>query len=145
MSRLKIKKAQSEKSTRVAIAVSDKNLDSLVDARFGRCPYFLIIEDKINEFEAIENMAGQSFRGAGITAAQMIANKGIKVVIAGNFGPNAINVLSNSGIRIFQGVSGITAEQAFNQYKEGKLKETTEIVKTPPGQNLDGCKKEDNG
>lgn len=110
---------------KIAIASSGRTLDALVDPRFGRCPYFLIVESETGGFEAIENTAGQAFRGAGISAAQMIANKNVKAVIAGNFGPNAFNVLSSSGIKIFGGVSGISAKEALAQYKEGKLKELT--------------------
>lgn len=102
---------------KIAIASSGKNLDSLVNARFGRCPCFLIIDSKTGEFEAIENTAGQAFRGAGVSAAQMIVNKGVKAVIAGNFGPNAINVLKTNGVKVFGGVLGITAKQALERYK----------------------------
>ena len=107
---------------KIAIAVSDKNLESVVDAHFGRCPYYLIVDTESNKFEAIENVARQAFHGAGISAAQMIANKGVGAVFAGNFGPKAVRVLSGIGIKIFA-VSGMTAEQALEQYKRGKLKE----------------------
>ena len=109
---------------KIAIATAGKTLDSLVDARFGRCPYFLIIDSNSKEFKAIENTAGQSFQGAGVSAAQMIVNKGVKAVIAGNFGPNAVHVLKNSNIKIFKGISGIMAKKALREYEEGKLKET---------------------
>jgi predicted Fe-Mo cluster-binding NifX family protein len=110
---------------KIAIASSGKNLKSPVNSRFGRCPYFLIVDSESDEFEAIENTATQAFRGAGISAAQMIANKGVKAIIAGNFGPNAVNVLSSSGIKIFGGVLGITAKEALDQFNEGKLQEVT--------------------
>lgn len=110
---------------KIAIAVSGATLESQVDPRFGRCPYFLIIDIKTDKLGVIKNTAGQTFRGAGISAAQMIANKGVKAVIAGNFGPNAINVLNSSDIKIFSGIFGIKAKKALEQYKEGKLQETT--------------------
>jgi len=106
----------------IAIAASGKTIDSLVDSRFGRCPYFLIIETKTNDFGVIKNTAGQAFRGAGISAAQMVADKEVKAVIAGNFGPKAVSVLSASGIEIFAGVSGLTVKQALEKYKDGELK-----------------------
>lgn len=108
----------------IAIASSGKNLTSPVDPRFGRCPYFLITDSKSKEFKVLENTAGQAFRGAGITAAQMIANKGIKVVIAGNFGPNAVNVLRASNIKIFPAF-GMSAKQALQKYRTGELTEIT--------------------
>lgn len=117
---------------KIAIATVGKTLDSPVDARFGRCPYFLIVDSKTDEFEAIENTAGQTFRGAGISAAQMIATKSVEVVMAGNFGPNAVNVLNSAGVKIFGGISGITAKEAFEQYKKGELKEMTATASQAP-------------
>lgn len=108
---------------KIAIASSGDNLESLVDARFGRCPYFLIVDSETGEFESFENKAGQSARGAGTSAAQVIADKKVGVVLAGNFGPNAVNVLSSSGIKIFAGISGISVKEALDQYKQGKLDE----------------------
>jgi predicted Fe-Mo cluster-binding NifX family protein len=119
---------------KIAVASSGKTLESLVDPRFGRCPYFLIIDSKTDESETLENKAGQAFQGAGISAAQMIANKGVKAVIAGNFGPNAVNVLTSAGIKIFGGVSGISAKKAIDQYKAGKIKEVT--TTTPFGMSM---------
>ena len=110
---------------KIAIASSGKDLDSQIDPRFGRCPYFLIVDSETEEFEAVENTAGQAARGAGISAAQVVANKGVGAVIAGNFGPNAVHVLSTSKIKIFGGVSGITAKEVVKKYKAGDLKETT--------------------
>ena len=106
----------------IAIAASGKTIDSLVDSRFGRCPYFLIIDSETEEFEVLKNTAGQAFQGAGISAAQMIANKKVKAVIAGNFGPKAASVLSASGIEIFAGVSDLTVKQALEKYKDGEFK-----------------------
>jgi len=107
---------------KIAIASLGKNLDSLVDVRFGRCPYFLIFDSKTKKIEVVENIAGKEFRGAGISAAQKIVDKGVKAVIAGNFGPNAINVLNSSGIEVFGGISDLTVNEALEMYKNGELK-----------------------
>lgn len=111
---------------KIAVSASGDNLDSMVDTRFGRCPYFIIVEterNKIKGHEAVENTGGQAMRGAGITAAQLVANKDVKVVISGNMGPNAFNVLSQSGIKIFTGVYGITVKEAVQSYLKGEFKE----------------------
>ena len=107
---------------KVAIASSGPTLKSKVDSRFGRCPYFLIINPKTNKSKVLKNIAGQSFQGAGISASQIIANKKVKAVIAGNFGPKAINVLNASGIKIFAGVFNLTIKQTLEKYKNGGLK-----------------------
>ena len=110
---------------KIAIASSGKKLDSRVDPRFGRCPYYLIVDSQSDELEVMENKAGQAFRGAGISAAQVVTSKGVKAVMAGNFGPNAFNVLSGAGIKIFFAV-GITVGEALKKFKENKLQEVKE-------------------
>ena len=108
---------------KICITSTGPNLDSPIDPRFGRCQYFLIVDEKGKLVKAIPNEAGQAMRGAGISAAQIAANKGIEVVITGNIGPNAYMVLTSSKIKIFSGVFNVSAKQAFEMYKKGKLKE----------------------
>jgi predicted Fe-Mo cluster-binding NifX family protein len=108
---------------KIAVASSGKDLNSPVDLRFGRCPYFLIGDIETGKFEGVENSAIQSFRGAGISAAQMVVNKGVKVVIAGNFGPNALNVFQTSGVKVFRVKTGVSVKEVIESYKAGRLEE----------------------
>jgi len=113
---------------KIAVSASGDNLDSNVDQRFGRCPYFIILETEGNEIKShkvINNQATEAMRGAGIQAAQTVANKGAEVVITGNIGPNAFNVLSQTGIKVVTGVSGKVGE-VVKKYLNGELKETTQ-------------------
>ena len=48
----------------------------------------------------IPNPGAQAGGGAGISAAQAIIDAGTDAVITGNCGPNAIGVLSQSGIKV---------------------------------------------
>ena len=119
---------------KIAVSASADNMDAMVDPRFGRCAYFIIVETEGNDVkssEAIENTGTQAMRGAGITAAQIVTNKGVEAVITGNIGPNAFGVLSQSGIKIFTGVVGISVKTAVEKYLKGELEETT--VPTGPG------------
>jgi predicted Fe-Mo cluster-binding NifX family protein len=75
-------------------------------------------------FEAIENTAATAAGGAGIQAAQTVANAGAKAVVTGNVGPNAFQTLSSLGLKIYTGASG-TVRQAVDQFKKGELKEST--------------------
>jgi predicted Fe-Mo cluster-binding NifX family protein len=134
MSRLKIEDARFKKPAKIAIASSGETLEAKVDARFGRCPYFLIVNTKTNKFEVLENTAGQAFQGAGISAAQMIVNKKVKAVLAGNFGPKAVYVLNNSGIKIFS-VSSVSVKEALAGYKKGDLKEV-DVAAAPFGMSV---------
>ncbi|MDO9580958.1 MAG: NifB/NifX family molybdenum-iron cluster-binding protein, partial [Bacteroidales bacterium] len=92
-------------------------LDAEVDPRFGRCQYFIIADTETMEFEAIDNASAPA-GGAGISAAQMIAGKGVEAVLTGNCGPNAYQVLSPAGIKVITGVSG-KVRDVIAEYKLG--------------------------
>jgi predicted Fe-Mo cluster-binding NifX family protein len=108
---------------KICITAVGPKLDSATDPRFGRCAYFLILDEKGKLLKAIPNKGVEAMRGAGVTAAQIVADQGVKIVITGNVGPNAYMVLTQSGTKIFPEAFNITAEQAFELYKQGKLKE----------------------
>jgi predicted Fe-Mo cluster-binding NifX family protein len=107
---------------KICVSSTANSLDAPVDLRFGRCPYFIIVDLETMQFEAIPNMASGAMGGAGIQAAQIIASKGAKVVITGNVGPNAFQALSAAGIKIITGVYG-TVREVVEKYKRGELKE----------------------
>jgi predicted Fe-Mo cluster-binding NifX family protein len=109
---------------KIAICSSGQDLDSPVNVRFGRCPYFLLVDEKNNQLEVLENIAGQAPHGAGVSAAQMVADQGVKAVLGVNFGPNAVNVLGAAGIKIYalpQEEAGLSVAQALEKYRAGKL------------------------
>lgn len=109
---------------KIAIASNGKTLKSQVDPRFGRCFYFLIVDSETEEFKVLTNTADSMPRGAGVSAAQLVVDQKVEAVIAGNFGPKAVNVLSQSGVNILP-VSGKTVKEALKDYREGKLKPAT--------------------
>jgi len=112
---------------KICITSSGPNLDSFIDPRFGRCLYFIFVDDKNpDKFEAIQNTGVSAMRGAGITAAQIVVDKKAEIVISGNFGPNAFEVLSASGVKILRAKTGIKAREALEAFKQGQLSEMTQ-------------------
>ena len=109
---------------KICISASSNSLDANVDSRFGRCPYFVIVDSETMEFEVVSNDSTNAAHGAGIQAAQTVVNSGCNVVITGNVGPNAFKVLAATGIKVLTGVSG-SIKEAIEKYKKGELQETT--------------------
>ena len=105
---------------RIAVSASGPTLDAEVDPRFGRCRYFIIVDPDNMEFEALKNSGVQAGGGAEIGTAQTIAVKGVEVVLTGNCGPNAFQVLFTAGIKVRTGVSGKVQDTAHD-YKVGSL------------------------
>jgi predicted Fe-Mo cluster-binding NifX family protein len=110
---------------KIAVSAMQPSLDADIDPRFGRCLYFLIIDPDTMQFEALENSGAMAGGGAGISTAQMIAGKGVEVVLTGNCGPNAYEVLSAAGIKVFTGVAG-KVQDAIAGYKLGKFKASSQ-------------------
>jgi predicted Fe-Mo cluster-binding NifX family protein len=108
---------------KICVTSQGDNLDSQVDPRFGRCPYFIFIDTENLEFEAIENPGIQAFGGAGVQSGQLVAGKQVKAVLTGNVGPNAFQTLQAAGVEIITGVAG-TVKETIEKYKKGELKST---------------------
>jgi predicted Fe-Mo cluster-binding NifX family protein len=105
---------------KIAISANGSTLDAELDPRFGRCQYFIIADPETMEFEAVDNASAMAAGGAGISAAQMVASKGVGVVLTGSCGPNAYQVLSSAGIQVINGVSG-KVKSVIEDYRSGKF------------------------
>jgi predicted Fe-Mo cluster-binding NifX family protein len=109
---------------RIAISSTGPNLEAEVDPRFGRCQYFVIVDSETKQFEVLDNQAAMTRGGAGIKAAQMVANSGVGAVITGHLGPKAADTLVAAALKTYLGASG-TVGEALQQYIDGKLKEAS--------------------
>ena len=105
---------------KLGLPASGKEMDSFIDSRFGRCQYFIVVDQETLNLEAAENPFKSTDRGAGIQAAQWIADQGVKMVLATTIGPNALKVLKRAGITVITGVNGEIREVVEN-YRTGRL------------------------
>jgi len=106
---------------KICLTSTGNTLDAQIDPRFGRCSYLIILDSETMQFEAIPNMAAGATGGAGIQAAQTIANKGVKLLVTADVGPKAFQALSAAGIEIVTGSFG-TVRNAVEKFKRGELK-----------------------
>jgi len=111
---------------RLAIPSSGKDLSAVVDPRFGRCDYFTIVDSETLYLETIENPFTTSNDGAGIKSAKLLADQGVDVVLAGNIGPNALEILKAAGIAVITGANG-EISRAVEDYRSGKLEASPTI------------------
>jgi len=94
-------------------------MDAAVEPQFGRCSYFLLVDTGEEKFEAVRN-TNTSSGNAGVQAAEMIAAKGVKVLLTGKCGPSASEALAAAGIQVVPGCSG-TVRAVVRQFKAGQL------------------------
>jgi predicted Fe-Mo cluster-binding NifX family protein len=112
---------------KIAVTSTGPTLNDAVEPRFGRCAYFLIIDPDTMEFEALPNPNITLGGGAGIQSAQLMADKGVSVVLTGNCGPNAFQTFGAAGIQVITSVNG-QVHQAVQQYTAGTLAATTPSI-----------------
>jgi predicted Fe-Mo cluster-binding NifX family protein len=108
---------------KITLSSTGQDMKAGLDRRFGRCAYFVAYDTATKEARAVRNPAGESGGGAGVKAAQIVIDTGADVVITGNVGPNALDVLLRGGVRCFTAVGSVTLEDAVADYEAGKLNE----------------------
>lgn len=106
---------------KIAVTSNGKDLTAEVDPRFGRAEFFLVVDTETLEFEVVENTQNLNLpQGAGIQAGKTLVNTGAKVIITGNCGPKAFQVLEAGGVKIVSG-SGGTVMNAILDFKNGNV------------------------
>ena len=110
---------------KLAVSSTGESLDSELDRRFGRCSFFVIVDPETMEVSTIQNVSKGATGGAGVQAAEMLAQAEVNTVLTGNVGPNAFNTLSAAEINVFTGARG-TVREAIENFEEGNLSPANE-------------------
>jgi len=106
---------------KICVSAMSGSLDAKVSERFGRAPYFVIVESDDMSFVPALNAAESMQGGAGPEAVRQVAAQGAQVVLTGELGPNAKTAIAVAGIKGVTGVSGsITVRQAVEEYLSKK-------------------------
>ncbi|NLI90919.1 MAG: dinitrogenase iron-molybdenum cofactor biosynthesis protein [Peptococcaceae bacterium] len=105
---------------KIAIPVENNSMDASVCFSFGRAPYFLIYDTEKNENRFLDNSAIASQGGAGIKAAQKIADTGVEVLLTPRCGENAAEVFKNAEIKLYKTINS-SVEDNLKAFIEGKL------------------------
>lgn len=106
----------------VCVTAKGPGPEDLAEERFGRSPYFLFKNTEGGEWSPVANKFADAAGGVGPRAAQVLIDKGARVLITGNIGGNALAVIQAAGIEIFLYREGGTAKDAFQKYTDGQLK-----------------------
>jgi len=106
---------------KIAVTSCGNELISDMDPRFGRARYFIMVDPKTLDYEVLENKQNiKSAHRAGIQAAKTVVSQKADVLISGNCGPKAFEVLKVAGSTVVTGAKGRVID-AIIQYKSGAL------------------------
>lgn len=116
---------------KIAVSVSDNDMTSPVSERFGRAVGFIIYDMESGSNEYIDNTQNlESAQGAGIQSAKNVINSGARVLITGNVGPKAFDVLKKAGIDVYTRADG-TVWDAIEDYNTGLLQKANDANAAP--------------
>jgi len=71
---------------KIAISSQSNSIESNVDPRFGRCPFFAIYDTESSNLEFLVNPGKAAEGGAGPVATSFVANQKAEKVFSGAFG-----------------------------------------------------------
>ena len=120
---------------KIAVTSSGPDLDADIDPRFGRCPYFTLIDTESGATESLPNPFVDASGGAGTQAAQWILDHDVHALVTGRCGPKAMMILDDAGIRVVEGASGKVRQAAGLIEHSGSSAAAAEVgpVRRPGG------------
>jgi len=104
------------------IAIPTKNNE--VDDHFGHCEaYSVFTINNNNEIESLEMLPSPKGCGCKSDIASVLRDKGVTILLAGNMGAGALNIIQNQGIKVFRGNVG-DVEKLTQAYLKGTIKDS---------------------
>ena len=97
-----------------------------VDDHFGHCDHYTIFTVEDNRVVATDTLPSPQGCGCKSNIASILRELGVEVMLAGNMGEGAKNVLEGQRIEVIRGCSG-DVEELVKAYLEGKVKDNGEI------------------
>jgi len=108
---------------KIAVPAEDKNLESLIDDRFGRAKGYIVYDTETKILGWIDNQKNaNASQGAGLKAAQSIIESGAEVLLSYDVGPKAFELLEKSGIISYRIETKIKVDEVIAMFQENKLK-----------------------
>ncbi len=122
---------------KIAVPTTSSNQ---VDSHFGHCEFYsLFTIDSDKKVTSTELLPSPQGCGCKSNIASVLKDKGVTVMLAGNMGGGALNVLTSHDITVFRGCTGeITT--VVNDYLMGKINDSGEACKSHAhGQGEHSC------
>ena len=110
---------------KIIVTAEGPDLESAVDPRFGRAAFYILVDTENMKHVALDNERGRtSQQGAGVQAAQRVADTGAEALLTGHCGPKAHQTLSAAGIKVYSNQSG-SVQDAVERLVRGEVAPST--------------------
>lgn len=95
--------------------------ENMVDNHFGHCAYYTILTiGQDNEILCSEIITSPQGCGCKSNIAEELEKMGVNLMLAGNMGQGALNVLTSHNIKVVRGCSG-NIQNVATDYLNGKI------------------------
>lgn len=96
---------------------------SVVDDHFGHCEVYTVFTINDGKIMAEEMLPSPQGCGCKSNIASVLQQKEVTVMLAGNMGNGALNVLNRHGINVYRGCSG-DVKKLTEAYLNGQLSDS---------------------
>jgi len=111
---------------KIAIAVEEQSMESIISPSFTRGLYFLIYDTRTHMKTYLNNEAKDKQGGAGIIAAQIIVDEEADVLLTPKCTGNAADILEAANISLYKTRNNLALVN-IEAFKNGKLSLLEEI------------------
>jgi predicted Fe-Mo cluster-binding NifX family protein len=107
----------------LCVTARGRGLDALVEPRFGRAPFFLLLDPDGTVLTPVENPYMDTRGGVGPRAVQILADHHVETLITGQMGANALAAVKAAGIRVYACPEGESVSGALQLFRSGELQQ----------------------
>lgn len=106
---------------KIFIPSSGDSIESLIDSHFGRCPYYIIYDIILDNYEVYRNPFAGLENASGSSLALTIINKNIESVIITHIGKTPFDIINEKNVKVYKAVPGSTVKDGITNYLQGNL------------------------
>lgn len=117
---------------------ADKDGAHIVDNHFGHCEFYTVLTLDGKAVASEEQITAPKGCGCKSNIANELADKGVKVLLAGSMGQGAVNKLDKAGIETIRGFEG-SVRDVFTRWQSGDLPPQTDVCDHDHGEDGHEC------
>ena len=119
------KKTKKQMTMKLDMKIAVPTRDGVVDDHFGHCAYYTIFAIEADGSLRSSTLPSPEGCGCKSNIASVLQAEGVRVMLAGNMGAGAKNVLERHGIKVIRGQRG-EVEQLVRDYLAGQVHDSGE-------------------
>jgi predicted Fe-Mo cluster-binding NifX family protein len=106
---------------RVAVVAQGEGLDAALEATFGACTSFVVVDPKTMEWEMVQVQPEGPAQKVNVEAIRAVARSGATALITPQIHPECCMALQALAVAVYAAPAGISVREAIRMYAAGEL------------------------